>query len=116
MRPQIFFWAFEQVPRSDDNQIIIDIMNCDDDARDKQDMLADRDELAPFSAGDVQALPPSVTKHLKSHNRFEDWVAFLHLLAAGQIDHDNIAIKLFIDVILFHINPSIHAMRFSKDV
>ena len=115
MRPQHFFWAFEQVPPSDDNQIIIDIMNCDDDACDEQDLLADRDELAPFSyfsAGDVQALPPSVTKHLKSHNRFEDWVAFLHLLAAGQTDHDNIAIKLFIDVILFHI----HAMRFFKDV
>ena len=49
MRPQFFFWAFEQVSPSDDNQIIIDIMNCDDDACDEQDLLADRDELAPFS-------------------------------------------------------------------
>ena len=37
---------FEQVPPSDDNQMIIDIMNCDDDACDEQDLLADRDELA----------------------------------------------------------------------
>ena len=64
----------------------------------------------------MQALTPSVTEHLKSHNRFEDWVAFLHLLAAGQIYLDNIAIELFFDAIRFHINPSIHATRFSKDV
>ena len=34
-------FCFEQVPPSDDNQMIKDIMNCDDDAYDEQDLLAD---------------------------------------------------------------------------
>ena len=64
----------------------------------------------------MQALRPSVTGHFKSYNHFEDWVAFLHLLEAGQIDLDNITIQLLFDVIRFPINPSIHAMRLFKDV
>ena len=39
--------------------MIKDIMNCNDDACDEQDLLADRDELAPFSARDAGAAPVS---------------------------------------------------------
>ena len=51
--------CFEQVPPSDDNQMIIDIRNCDDDAYDEQDLLADRDKLTPFSTRDAGAAPVS---------------------------------------------------------
>ena len=44
--------------------MIIYIMNCDDDACDNQDLLADRVTLASL-VREMQALLPSVTEHLK---------------------------------------------------
>ena len=92
---------FEQVPPSDDNQMITDIMNCTDDACDEQNLLADRDELAPFSARDAGAAPVS-------DGTFEIVQPFWGLggicssiTADGHIDLDNITIQLLFDVIRF---------------
>lgn len=85
------------------------------DQTEPEQITVDRDELVEV-VKQLQNLLPAVTDHLKEHGRLEEWIVFFNLISAGNFSVDHIASQLFFDVVKFHQNRSIFAMRFNKEV
>lgn len=80
------------------------------------------DDLLDFSDEDkdlihkLRSLIPSALPYLKETGNVSNWISFFELLSQGKFPTENLALKLFLDVVRFYSSCNITGMRYSADV
>ncbi len=79
-----------------------------------------RADVTPTERSDLitelESLLPRVTAFLKERDQLDDWTSFMRQLSEGTFPTNNLAYKLFLDVVKLHEQGSIYAMRYSPTV
>ncbi len=69
-----------------------------------------------YHVEELKRLLPHAVDFLREHGQLDDWMHVMRQLAGGTFPVDNIAYRLFLDVVNFHEHGNIFAMQYSANV